>query len=322
MDKEALMCIYEQRNIDKNEMNHAIETVLEFEKYLSEKCIELNHVSVIELQIYIDYLIKNDKNSIENLLALARYYYAIGNKEIYIYFTRILGGLGVVENIKERTKKYVDKNTIKKIFDELEKLPLGTNPKEVPAYTKEFIRRIKKYVSDEMVKKILAGNNHQIPVEAMYSEKEFYEKSYSLEDYLKDRHARKVQELQEYCDEGKVWFEQVITQDVVDHVKENQEILSAILKDNKLYVTKIPYETEAFLRADTGVERRYHACHCPFVREAIKLGLEVDSDWCYCSAGFAKFPFEVILGRELSVKVIETPLSGSDICRFEIDLDL
>jgi hypothetical protein len=322
MDKEALIRIYKQRNTDENEINHAIEIILEFEKYLFEKHIELNDVPVNELQIYIDYLIKSEKNSIGNLLALARYYYVIGNKEIYIYFTRILGGLGVVENIRDRTRKYVDENIAKKIFDSLDEIPLGTDPKDVPVYTKELIRRIKEYVSDEMIKKILAGNNHQIPAEAMYSEKEFYEKSHSLEDYLKDRHARKVQELQAYCDEGKVWFEQVITQDVVDHVKENQEILSAILKNNKLYVTKIPYETEKFLGTDTDAERRYHTCHCPFVREAIKLGLEVDSDWCYCSAGFAKYPFEIILNRELSVKVIETPLSGSDICRFEIDLDL
>jgi len=42
--------------------------------------------------------------------------------------------------------------------------------------------------------------------------------------------------------------------------------------------------------------------------------------WCYCSGGFAKFPFEVIFDRELTVKVISSPLKGDNICRFAIDI--
>ena len=41
----------------------------------------------------------------------------------------------------------------------------------------------------------------------------------SLDEYLKQRHARKVAELQEHLRHPeKVWFEQIITQDVVDFV--------------------------------------------------------------------------------------------------------
>jgi hypothetical protein len=35
---------------------------------------------------------------------------------------------------------------------------------------------------------------------------------------------------------------------------------------------------------------------------------------------FAKFPFEQILGRELTVKLLESPLKGDMVCRFEIDI--
>ena len=68
-------------------------------------------------------------------------------------------------------------------------------------------------------------------------------------------------------------------------------------------------------------EKNYYACHCTFAREAILNDEEnVPSDWCYCSAGFAKFPFEVILDKELSVKVLNSALDGDGFCRFEIDL--
>ncbi len=43
-------------------------------------------------------------------------------------------------------------------------------------------------------------------------------------------------------------------------------------------------------------------------------------EWCYCSGGYAKYPFEIILEQDLEVKLLETPLDGDHVCRFEIDL--
>ena len=143
-----------------------------------------------------------------------------------------------------------------------------------------------------------------------------------MDVYLKERHQRRVLELQKYCDEGKVWFEQIITQEVVEHVRTNQEVLSAVRKDDTLYVTKIPYETQQYLTETDPIKKRYYYCHCTLAREAILNDSQnIDPNWCYCSAGFAKFPFEVILGKEeMEVTVLESVLSGSDKCRFAIKL--
>ncbi len=97
---------------------------------------------------------------------------------------------------------------------------------------------------------------------AMNIEKEFYENSESLDEYLKERHKRKVEELKRYCDSNRVWFEQIITQDVVDFVSSNQEILSAVRECNKLYVTKIPYDAVNYLKEDNKDKKIYYACHC------------------------------------------------------------
>jgi hypothetical protein len=69
--------------------------------------------------------------------------------------------------------------------------------------------------------------------------------------------------------QNRVWFEQSITPEVLDFVKGNQEVLSARLIDDKLYVTKIPYDTKAYLEAKTDDMKKYYGCHCPFAREAI-----------------------------------------------------
>ncbi len=57
-----------------------------------------------------------------------------------------------------------------------------------------------------------------------------------------------------------------------------------------------------------------------FARESILTGNSIDGNWCYCSAGFAKFPFEVILDKQLDVKLLNCALNGDEVCRFEIDL--
>ena len=251
---------------------------------------------------------------------MARYFYLINNQHVYIYFTKLLGGIGVIENIKKRMLEHTNEEVVDKVFNGLKKIPIGASPEEMPAYTKTLVNKIYACITEDTANKILAGNNHSIPKESLDPEKEFYKRSDSIEQYLAQRHIRKVNELQEYCDAKKVWFEQVITQPVVDYVKSNQEILSAVKHGNKLYVTKIPYDTEAYLNSSDDTNKKYHAFHCPFVREAILSGLKIDSKWCYCSAGFAKYPFEVILEKELEVKVLESVLSGGDICRFEITL--
>lgn len=48
-------------------------------------------------------------------MALARYFYLIDAKDIYIYFTSIFGSKGVMENIKLRTIRYTGE-VLKKIL--------------------------------------------------------------------------------------------------------------------------------------------------------------------------------------------------------------
>jgi hypothetical protein len=138
---------------------------------------------------------------------------------------------------------------------------------------------------------------------------------------LDDLHDRQVAILQKHCDEKRIWFEQEITQEVVDLVKNNPEMQSAVIKDGKLYTTKIPYDGKHMMAETDARKRRYYACHCPFVREAILNDtVKIDPDWCLCSAGFSKFQFESTLGYPLKAKILQSVLLGDEICRFELDL--
>lgn len=322
MNKSLIIKLYQDRGYGAKKQEKAIAAILNMEKYLLEKSTDFENADIPIVKSYIQTMIEQKKNDLESLLAIARYYYLIDKKDIYIYFTKILGGLGVIENIKKRCTRFAGKDTTQKVFENLTLPQLGTPLEDIPVFTNALMDRINQLIVPNLYQKILAGNNHGISKESMKTEKEFYENSKSFNHYLQERHQRKVAELQAYCDHNKVWFEQIISQEIVNYVKANQEILSAVHQGNKLYVTKIPFDANRYLEETNPVMRRYYACHCPFAREAIRnKENSVSSEWCYCSAGFAKYPFEVILDRELDVKVINSALNGDDICRFEIDLN-
>lgn len=321
MNRKLFIKLYEKRGIDNETTEQAINVILELEKYLESKSLTFENTKIKDIKTYIALTLEKHEIDLDSFLAMARYFYVIKNNDVYIYFTKVLGGIGVIDNIKARIIKYAGQETLDIVFKDLKEPPLGTPMEEIPRFTRELMKRIEITTEPAIYKKFLAGNNHGIPKEAMAKEKLIYEESESLDEYLIGRHLRNVAELQAHCNSNTVWYEQKISQQVVDFVKSNQEILSAVKKDNKLYITKIPFDADNYLNENDPIKKRYYACHCSFARESIlSRDKEISANWCYCSAGFAKFPFEVILERELDIKILKSPLKGDMICRFEIDL--
>ncbi len=322
MNRKLLKDLYQKRKIDNDTTEKALRDVEKLELFLEEKNSSFEKTGIDIVGSYIDKLIQNNLNELDTLLALARYFYVIKRNDIYIYFTSLLGGLGVIENIQDRTLKMCGEDIKNRIFNDLKKPPLGTSPDEFPAYTKQLIGKICENLPKERYRKVLAGNNHGISAEYFLEEKEIYKRLGSdIDLYLEDLQKRRVGELQKHCDENTVWYEQRITQPVVDLVKSNQELLSAVRIGNKLYSTKIPYDPDTYLKEANPEKKRYLACHCPFVREDLLRGnSEISSEWCYCSAGYAKFPYDIIFDADLDVELLESVLDGSDRCRFAITL--
>ena len=320
MRENLLREFYDKRGYDTAAADKAVGFVNEMETALAKTGLSFEAASIDAVKDYLSEIVASGQNSPAHLLALARYYYVVDKHDIYIYFTKLFGGYSVMDNIKKRLEWHTDKKTLESVFNGLDEPVLGSPPENFPVFTSAFMKRLKRHLTPAKYRLVLAGNNHSIPAEAMQAEKKLYEESVSLDDYLKGRHERNVAEIQQFCNEGKVWYEQEITQEVVDYVASNQEILSAVRDGDSLYVTKIPFDGINYLQTDDPVLRCYYACHCPFARERIldEKKENVDADWCYCSAGFAKFPFEVILGEELEVEMLQSSLKGDPICRFRI----
>ena len=321
MNESGLRDLYKKRGSSPAATDAAIEACLQFERTMQKQDLSFETVTVDFIRSYIKNLIDKGENDLGTLIALARYFFIIGQNENYVYFTSLVGGRGVIENITERVAKFEGAEVAATLKGKTGKLPLGTDPEDQPEFTAHFMEELKKLVPTERIGCIMAGNNHGIPREAFQKDKERYEQMGSLDEFLADFHKRKVSELQEHCDNGTVWYEQTITQEVVDFVAGNQEILSAVREGDTLYITKIPYDPATYLQLTDPKMIRYYACHCPFVREAILKGEpQIPGEWCNCSAGFEKFPFDVILDKEHKAKVLASALKGDFLCRFAIQL--
>jgi len=307
---------------ERNNLHYEFEQARDLLLMLENEFQDIDLVDEVRIDEIIVYLVKKKLNLVENFIVLMRYYRVIGNNNIYIHLTRYTGMLDVVETILKRTKRIVEKSSYEQIIKGYQLAFLGMSPSQLPHAIDELMKRLDENLNDDLVKKVLTGNNHNLSEKSQLREKIEYENAPNLKTYLKQRHERKVKELESHLLDQTPWFEQTITEEVVDFVKNNQEVLSAKLEGDKLFITKIPYDTVSYLNATDEITRKYFGCHCPFAREAIKNGEpKLDERFCYCSAGFAKFPFEIILNQKLPIKVLKSILAGDDICRFEIDLN-
>ena len=121
--------------------------------------------------------------------------------------------------------------------------------------------------------------------------------------------------------QGKLFFAQEITPEVLAFVRSDPEMGGGRREGQVIYETKIPFLTSKYLAENDPVLRRYYYCHCPWTREAIrKQDVPIAKNFCYCSAGFHKKPWEIIFEQPIQVDVLESILKGDDRCRFAIHL--
>jgi hypothetical protein len=307
------------RKVSAATIESSVAAVREFEKYLRKRKTTLRSAGVDVLRDYISLLIEEDKNSKDRLVAIARYCHFAKKNDLYIYFTGILGAIEVLPGIGERLATIAGQATQRRVFHDLEMPPLGSPQDNYPKLTRTIIDRMEAELPAGTCRDILTWNYHRIPIAAFKESKERFERAASIDEYLKGEHERLIEELEGCMREGRPWFEQEITPEVVEFVRGNQEICTGIRQGDKVYATKIPYAPKQFLKEKDPAMRKYYACHCQLVRTALRDGKpKIPATFCYCSAGYQKLHFDVIFGEPVEVELLETLLEGDERCRFAI----
>jgi hypothetical protein len=320
LDKVGFRNYCAKTGLNEKAAQASIELVTEFEAFLKKikGQRDFGSASPSDVQLFVEHLVEKKRNTIDNFAALIRYARFVNKREIVSFMFGYIEGSGALEKLFETLKETVGEDRRDKIFEGISLPPLGADPKDKPKVTGKIMERLEATLDEKTLKKVMSSGLDVNPRESYLPLREKFLKAKNLDDFLKKRHQENVETLERHSREKTMFFAQEIDEEVVEYVRCNPEIMGGVREGDVIYETKIPYLTKKFLREKDERMKRYYACHCGCVREGIRSGLKVSPNFCYCSAGFHKRPWEIIFDEPLKADVIKSLLKGDLVCRFAI----
>ena len=139
------------------------------------------------------------------------------------------------------------------------------------------------------------------------------------EEYSKTRDLKHVHQLLQLYFEKSITTYKNLTENQLKYIVDRDMGMAGKLEGNTITAVKIPKDFQEYFQTEDPVKRRYHYCHCPRIREALKTNEKsVDKNYCYCGAGFYRDIWEFILQRPVKVKLVESLMQGDNLCKIEI----
>ena len=254
-------------------------------------------------------------------MTLVRYGHFTQNAPVYVAGVELLDGAEALDGLYEKLGQAVGEEKRDEVFAGIELPPLGTPSLEKPRITQAVMERLEQLVDPETCRQVLSGSLRDLRDEWYLDERTKYAEAGGVDAYLARKGDDLIAELSKLRDEGRLYFTQPITDEVIDFVERHPEIRQGVRVGNVLYEAKIPYMTVEYLAETDERLKRYYYCHCPWVRESLKAGdVSVSPTFCLCSAGFHKKSWEVIFDQPLQAEIVETVLQGDPWCKFAIHL--
>ena len=322
LDEKGFREFCVKRKLDERTIQAHVGIVREFESFLEEegKNRNLSNASASDLEGFVSFLMEAGKNTWESFVGLLRYARFVDNREVQVALLELVDGSDVLENLSETLKKTVGESKRNEVFEGIELPSLGTSSKDKPRITKKFMERLEAKLGEKVCREVLSSGPHANPKDAYLPERKKFLASKGVDDFLKKRHEEYVRELEEHMKDKTLYFTQEIDEEVVEYVRNTPTCQNGVREGDVIIVTKIPYMAKKYLHEKDKKMKRYYACHCAWVREAIKSGLKISPNFCYCSAGFEKRPWDVIFDQPVEADVLQTVLKGDFVCKFAIHI--
>jgi hypothetical protein len=294
-----------------------------FSEFLKKEGISIDSIPEGKIIVYTENLVNNkNKEILDFLRALISYSNFIENYDYIIEIIDIAEAYNAMDNLYLRIGDEFREDIRNEIFKNLEIPSLGMHPDKKPAFTKEIMKRMEAKIGEEKTIKLLAPCLHGRPIEPIKKDREDFLRLKDIDEFLKLKRNELIKRLEKHQKEGTLEYAQYIDKDVVEFIKNNPTISPGIRKGNKIIATKIPYQAKRHLTTDDEKMKKYYSCYCSWVRGAMKKGeeKEISTNFCHCSAGFIMQYWEIIFDQPVKVEPVETALSGSELCTFEIDI--
>jgi hypothetical protein len=240
---------------------------------------------------------------------------------VYIAILELLDGSEVLEEMYNRVGEVMGQETRQAIFAGTQLPGLGVPNAQKSRLMREVMQNLEGCADEQKLSLIFMDSFRDLQDGSYLDDKMQYEEIGDFDEYLELKRKEFIAQLEKIRDDGGLYFSQPITNEVIEFVRNDPEISQGVRQGNILYVTKIPYMAREYLREENIQLKRYYYCHCPWARESL-LQAEgaVSAQFCRCSAGFHKKPWEVIFEQKLAAEVLESVLQGDMRCRFAIQL--
>jgi hypothetical protein len=322
LDKEGYRKYLTDRDqpIPEEEIVETTKMVERFEEFLKKFDKTLETASSEEVHRFSKILIDEGINSWTSYVALTRYGYFIKNMDLYLAVLELLDGAEVMDVLYDRLGEFVGEEKRDEVLSKENLPPLGLPSSEKVDVTREVMKKMGDFLDSETCKKTLAAVAHGLPRDFRKEEREKYLNSENINDYLRKKRESVMELLQNHRDEGTLFYNQEITDEVLDFLRKRPDVLVGERRGDLIYHTKIPYMTKEYLEETDERMKRFYACHCAWARESIKTEEEVTSTFCYCSAGYTKMPWEAALDQPLEVEMVKSALKGDLECSFIVHL--
>jgi predicted hydrocarbon binding protein len=203
----------------------------------------------------------------------------------------------------------------KEVMAGSERLSAHSNREHVIAWSQQAMEKLDSLVDHNERKLIMTGCACQYPKSDLHEIREAYEETRDF-----DLAHRMLQEKFESF----LRDDLSLTSETIDEIVSKGWGLAGIKEGNQIVATKIPKSgyLKDYMEETNPDTRRQYYCHCPRVRDIVKTSETISPTYCYCGAGFYKGIWEEILQRTVGVEVVETVLSGDEVCRIVIQLPI
>ena len=200
-----------------------------------------------------------------------------------------------------------------KIMEGSQGLSADTDPQQITDWTNALMDRVAKLLDEERARTIMTRCACEYPKSDLQPLRQEYKRTKDVGVVLQMLQARFESFLRDTLKLGDELVEEVIARGWG---------VAGELKGNTIFSIKIPKSgnlVRYFEATDPAVKRRLY-CHCPRMRHVFQTSGKMPALYCYCGAGFYRGIWEEILQEPVEVEVLETVLSGGEVCRIAIHL--
>jgi hypothetical protein len=275
-----------------------------------------------EAEKFARQLVAEGRNTLEKFSLLCDYTDWLGYRKLYVALIELMDCHNALSVLADAIEAKHGQEMRERIFREALP-PLGADEKERCAYTRTIMEGMAQQITPEEARAAWFQVQHGIPADVWrqsdLEDREKYKQCTSIDDFLDLRRRERDAMLTRLRDEDRLWYTVVINDEVLEFIRNDPEMEGGRRERDKIFITKVPYNAIRYLHATDAKMKRYYACHCPLVREAILEDQPISSDVCNCSLGHASH-YLAGLDLELKGEVLESAVKGDTRCRFVFHL--